>query len=151
MNLNFINSIFHKCEKDCRVKGNITLSPNAYEVFRALSYEWISETSEEIRSKGIDIFYIRLRSQLPENICLDCLDILTKVGIARQNSQGHYSVTALGTRTNLYQEEGRKYLEQWDKLADEWWEEQQQLKSKGIFRENCQKTTTQSTLCQEEK
>lgn len=139
-----------KRDNDCEIKGTITLSPNAYEVFRALSYEWISDRSATLSSEGINIFFIRSRTGLDETTCRDSLELLMTVGIVRQNSPDHYSVTALGTRTTLFQEEGKKYLKWWDQLADEWWEEQQQLKSKGIFRENCARKTKQCPLAEEE-
>lgn len=138
-----------KRDTDCGIKGTITLPPNAYEVFRALSYEWISDSSETLSSEGINIFFIRARAGLDETTCRDSLELLMTVGIVRQNSPDHYSVTALGARTTLYQEEGKKYLKRWDRLADEWWEEQQQLKSKGIFRENYARKTKQCPLWEE--
>lgn len=151
MKLKFISSIFRRKDKTCGIKGTITLPPSSYEVFRALSYEWISDPSDDLPSAGIHLFHIRLRSGLPEKECRDSLELLSSLGLVKQNSPDCFSVTALGAYTTLYQEEGKKYLEELDRLADEWWEEQQKVKARWVFRENYSRKTKQCPLCLEEE
>lgn len=136
-----------KTKKDVCMSSNsaLTLQADAYELFRVISYEYISETCQDVVNNGLSFGYIRLCSGLSDEKCQEGIDTLKAAGVVYEVKPGRYGITTLGVRTNLYQNEGKRVLDNLDKLMDELIEEQHPLY--GLIRGIGKKTSGYSCCC----